>query len=423
MRQHVDYLAGQIGARPTGSDPEKAAAAYIAEQFHDAGLVDVAIEPVDVIGFDYSTCHLACPGTAPAMKLSSHPARFCGSTDGTRRLALRYLDSLDDARWDRMAGQCVAFWGACTAEHYIQAVEADVGALLMGPGILGTGHHTGEMDYAFRYSTPFEALAAGRQIPLVTTAYWDLAEAVRQEAGEVELEVDGQTVRKEGYNIVGRLDGGNATRRVVLCAHHDSVAGSPGAGDDAAGVAILIEVADRLRNQRGDVQVDFVSFTAEEVGYMGAHAYSSAHAATLREADLVLYIDGQGDVIGRTILHVTGDEPLRQFVRECVASAGVPAEVRAYVGGLDHSVLMAKHRMPGVWMQRPPQLYWHTRFDGPAAVSEKPMQEGAKIFTEIIRQLDTAEVASLGERLEDATVEGIRAHARQVHPQLTELLA
>jgi aminopeptidase YwaD len=250
----------------------------------------------------------------------------------------------------------------------------------------------------------------------------DLAEAVRQEAGEVELEVDGQTARKEGYNVVGRLDGGQARRRVVLCAHHDSVAGSPGAGDDAAGVAILIEVADRLRNQHGDVQVDFVSFTAEEVGYLGAHAYSGAHARTLREADVVLYIDGQGDAVGRTILHVTGAEPLREFLRECVATAGVAAEVRPYVGGLDHSVLMAEHRMPGVWMQRPPQLYWHTRFDGPAAVTEKPLQEGAKIFTEIVRQLDTADETALGERLDDATVGGMRPHAREIHPRLAELL-
>lgn len=82
--------------------------------------------------------------------------------------------------------------------------------------------------------------------------------------------VDGRTSR----NVVAWWPG---ARRypVVLGAHMDTVAGSPGANDNASGVAVILEIA---RVVAGTPRADFVRFVAfgsEEYGTNGLHHVGS----------------------------------------------------------------------------------------------------------------------------------------------------
>lgn len=65
------------------------------------------------------------------------------------------------------------------------------------------------------------------------------------------------------YNLEARLSGGRSGQRsVVIGAHYDSVEGSPGANDNASGVAALLELAREFQGQ--DLPIRFVAFTNEE---------------------------------------------------------------------------------------------------------------------------------------------------------------
>jgi aminopeptidase YwaD len=310
-----------------------------------------------------------------------------------------------------------------TADQYRRAVAEEVAALLLIPAMDAPAHHTQQMAHPFAFSTPFDVLDEPTRLPMVSVAYGDICRALEAGAKSVELDVDGRTAAKVGHNVTGRLVGEDGARRVVICAHHDSVAGSPGAGDDAAGVAVIIELARRLTVDRPGVHVDFVSFTAEEAGYLGAHAYAQDHAGDLVGADLVLYVDGQGDRVGRTVYHVTGDESLETFARQVVSDLRQPGQVRSYVGGLDHSVLMAAQRMPGIWMQRPPQVFWHTRYDRADALDERPMRQGVDVYAEIVRRLASVPGEPFAPKLTDKQVGGMKDYARCRHPALAATLA
>jgi hypothetical protein len=77
-------------------------------------------------------------------------------------------------------------------------------------------------------------------------------------------------------NIVAVLPGRDRTLpAVALMAHHDSVAGSPGAADDAAGVATIIETVRALATDPGRRRDLVVLITdGEEIGLNGArHAF------------------------------------------------------------------------------------------------------------------------------------------------------
>ncbi len=69
-------------------------------------------------------------------------------------------------------------------------------------------------------------------------------------------------------NIEAILPGSVSPRRcVVIGAHYDSVPGSPGANDNASGVAALLELARALRAERFASDVRFVAFVNEEPPY------------------------------------------------------------------------------------------------------------------------------------------------------------
>jgi hypothetical protein len=82
------------------------------------------------------------------------------------------------------------------------------------------------------------------------------------------LQVESRTVpfRHRTYrNLVATLPGFNPKKPgILLGAHYDSPAGSPGADDNASGVAVLLEAAGILARTSPLRTIEFVAFTLEE---------------------------------------------------------------------------------------------------------------------------------------------------------------
>lgn len=75
-------------------------------------------------------------------------------------------------------------------------------------------------------------------------------------------------------NIVARIPGGSADQAVLLAAHYDSVGAGPGASDDGAGVATLIESARALLAGPPLARdVWLLASDGEEPGLIGAEAF------------------------------------------------------------------------------------------------------------------------------------------------------
>src|SRR5215218_7821796 len=75
-------------------------------------------------------------------------------------------------------------------------------------------------------------------------------------------------------NIHARIEGRNPTGHVVLVAHYDSVPRGPGAADDGAGVAAILEIARAITSgspPRNDIDIVFTD--AEEPWLLGAQAF------------------------------------------------------------------------------------------------------------------------------------------------------
>lgn len=78
----------------------------------------------------------------------------------------------------------------------------------------------------------------------------------------------------EGSGENFAVDLGTGNRMLLLAAHHDAVSASPGANDNAAAVAILLSLIERLAaSPPAQLRVRFLFTAAEELGYLGARHY------------------------------------------------------------------------------------------------------------------------------------------------------
>jgi Zn-dependent M28 family amino/carboxypeptidase len=92
--------------------------------------------------------------------------------------------------------------------------------------------------------------------------------------------VNGEAVR----NVVAETRGGADAEIVLLGAHYDTVAGCPGADDNATGVAALIEIARACAGRPLPRAVRFVGFVNEEPPFFQTAAMGSLrHARAARE--------------------------------------------------------------------------------------------------------------------------------------------
>ena len=81
----------------------------------------------------------------------------------------------------------------------------------------------------------------------------------------------------------GRRRQGEELSPLLIGAHYDTVSGSPGADDNASGLAVLLEVASRLRARPLARPVWLVAFCLEEQDRLGSQAFASRLKAEGRE--------------------------------------------------------------------------------------------------------------------------------------------
>ncbi|HEY9703177.1 MAG TPA: M28 family peptidase [Allocoleopsis sp.] len=80
---------------------------------------------------------------------------------------------------------------------------------------------------------------------------------------------------KNHQNLILNLPGKSPNKNPILIgAHYDSVPGSPGADDNASGVAVLLELARAIALNPSNYPIQLVAFDLEEYGLIGSNEYA-----------------------------------------------------------------------------------------------------------------------------------------------------
>ena len=108
-------------------------------------------------------------------------------------------------------------------------------------------------------------------------------------------------------NIITRIPGTDNSKAIMIAAHYDSVPGGPGAADDGAGIAAILESV-RAIQVSGQLKNDLIVLMTdgEEMGLLGAKAFMDEHPWA-KDVGLVLNFESRGNK-GPSFMFETSDQ-------------------------------------------------------------------------------------------------------------------
>ena len=216
-----------------------------------------------------------------------------------------------------------------------------------------------------------------------------------QEATAVRMGIDGLVAGKP-RNVLARMEGeGGGENAFLLVAHYDSVPTGPGASDDGAGVATMLETARALKagpSLNNDVILLFTD--GEERGLLGAQAFANGHEWA-SDVSVVLNLEARGNT-GAARLFETSDNNgwiIRQFAKAVpypIANSGSTTGYKLSGSDTDLTVFMDAG-VPGLNIAYLEGLaHYHTRLDTVEELDERSLQHLGSYTLALTRQFGNA---------------------------------
>jgi len=175
-----------------------------------------------------------------------------------------------------------------------------------------------------------------------------VGERLAKHAGkEVSLGIEAERIPAKGYNVLARK-GSDWGRRIVLCAHIDTKEGTPGALDNATGIAVLLLLAELLENYAGDIGIEIVALNGEDdYSAAGQLLYLRENADTLAQIILGINIDVAGYREGNTEYSLYGcPDELARLIRKAFSAREAMVEGEPWYQS-DHS-LFVQNQVPAM---------------------------------------------------------------------------
>lgn len=320
--RHAAALSRQIGPRPAGQPSYLAAVEYMEGQLRALGY-EVERQPFTFLYFEARAAVLRVGGPE-GEDLRPSILQYSAATAGAGvegALAPAGLGRADEVTRASVGGRIALIQrGDLTFREKVDAAAA-AGAI----AVVIYNNRPG--------AAPAATLGAPSRVPavLITQEAGErLLAQLRQGPVRVHLRVETLTEQRPTWNVVGRRAGRDA-RTIVIGAHLDSVEVSPGANDNASGVAAALEAARLLAGMGLVLSVEIVGFGAEELGLFG-----SAHYARERGNRVAGMVNM--DMVGRgplTIGNSSGDNRLVEVGARAAARLGLSVG-RFRLGQSDH---------------------------------------------------------------------------------------
>jgi hypothetical protein len=222
------------------------------------------------------------------------------------------------------------------------------------------------------------------------------SEIVRETAGtrNVVMELPGEDPElKNQYIIIGAhfdhlgMGGKGSSSRIV-----DTVAVHHGADDNASGVAMMLELAEKFSRTKGSHarSIVCVAFTGEEEGLLGSKHYVDEPGIDLTKVNAMINLDMLGRLNESNILQVSGVGTAKGL-KELVTTLSDTSLVKLALsdegyGPSDHSSFYGKN-IPVLFYFTGAHLDYHTPFDTWDKINYKGMVEISDMIYNVAEKL------------------------------------
>ncbi len=232
----------------------------------------------------------------------------------------------------------------------------------------------------------------------------DLLEMIVRGASEAKVKVVSRDVELTGRNVSAYIKGTQYPDEIIaFTAHMDSVPTSPGCYDNAAGSAVMLELARYFAAHPPKRSLRFIWTGGEEKGLLGSKHYVSAHADELEKVCLCVNLDLAGSPAGHEFAIVTGPEALTHHVDMLVKEEGYAVETRTDTYSSD-CLPFALKGVPALSLGRfgaPGMSYIHCNRDKLAYVSAPALDKTGRIALLIVSRLANAVMLPFERKVSD----------------------
>jgi aminopeptidase YwaD len=384
--EHVKHLSVDIGCRPIGSPANLAAADYISQVFTKSGL---ALERQPIPCPDWSIDHTSLMLNGEMLEAAANT--FSPSCD--------------------MSAPTI---GVCTPAELESANITDKILIFYGDMAQGELATKGGIYVSDRDRTILERLDARHPAGIITVnptihARWRLIEdfdlnipsvtvtassglkLLKQLGNPVQMKIVARRAPSHTDNVLGGLPG-EIPERIVFCAHYDSKIDTPGAYDNAAGVGVLLTLAEILSQSNHRHALEFVAFTGEEGAGLGDMEYDRT-TGNFDQVSAAINVDGVGPFTGTTTV--------ASFVASPDFETVLDTTIRPYPGVIkvepwpasDHYIFYS-HGVPSVALtSKGIRDIYHTQMDTIEWISGEKLAEATQLVVDLFAELDSKDLS------------------------------
>jgi aminopeptidase YwaD len=181
----------------------------------------------------------------------------------------------------------------------------------------------------------------GHAPPSFVVRQTDGRELAQRGVTRMRMTMSGAVADSAASNVIAEVVGREAGLVIVVGGHFDTAPGTPGAIDNASGVAATLELARiwALRGARRTIR--FVAWGAEKAGMCGSRHYVSALSEReLSEHGLCISMDGFGARGGEPVCYPTGDDVLIAAASRACGADDVRVSLRSGFYGSDSEMFV-----------------------------------------------------------------------------------
>ena len=283
------------------------------------------------------------------------------------------------------------------------------------------------------------ATPAGREVG--TTGHNDAKEYIVRRLKDVgvgpylskSLECGYDREGKRFFNIIGLIPGVDVLASpILLGAHYDTCGPFPGADDNAAAVAVLLDVAEHITHHTIERSVVFAFFDAEEPPYfltesMGPIRFykdqklTDFHCAIIM--DLVGHdvpIPGLEDIL--FIMGIESDQCLGEVVRTCdmPSSIRILPTLSRYVGDMSDHHIFRQEQVPYLFLSCGNWTHYHQVTDTPEKLNYVKIQGISKYLLMLTEAVSSKQLPGPFEGYDSTEIE-ISYIERVLYPVMTQM--
>ncbi|NUN48344.1 MAG: M20/M25/M40 family metallo-hydrolase [Candidatus Brocadiae bacterium] len=322
---HIRLLAETVGIRAGGSAAERRAGGLIARYFRSLGLA-TRVQPfrVQTPGSPFSEVRVEGLGVIPSRPVAATASTPAAGISGN----LVFVETGEDVHLPAVPGKILLVYGELgTPEKYEALMRARPAAIVLAENIRFIEPRLTKLS-----NERFDAFGA---VPTVRIRFEDAARLLRAGKTRIRIRTRVSHAWAASHNIIAELPGTDPDAAIVVVGgHYDSVWGGYGAQDNAAGAAVVMELARIFARRTSRRTVRFVTFGSEELGLRGSTAYvealKEAHGAEaprrrppawklrpteLERHRLMLNVDLQGLLLGENYCPIGGPPELSSACR------------------------------------------------------------------------------------------------------------